>query len=103
MDIQDFIARWTKRSTFDHDACCGSLWSNYRLSTAACERIADYIIADRDTIIQLRQYKRIPELNGPPRFPFTYGFYGEGDTIHPHLAKSPCSLGAKEVQDGSRV
>lgn len=86
-DIQVFIDHVVRAPVFDHDACCGSLWLNYRLSSPACERIADYIIADRDTIIHLRQYKRIPELNGPPRFPFTYGFYGEGNSIHPHLAK----------------
>ncbi len=63
----------------DHAALCGILWMR-GYDEAECERIADHIIADRDTIRLhwLVARDRLFEHNSPLYPPFTNGFYEQG-------------------------
>ena len=77
--LASFVDRAVSGDLRNHDrsALCGCLWMQ-GYDEAECERIADQIIADRDTIALYRLAERDIETNAPLHPPFTNGLYAQG-------------------------
>ena len=78
-NLAGFYTRAVSGDLRNHDrsALCGCLWMQ-GYDEAECERIADQIIADRDTIALYRLAERAPEIDSPLHPPFTNGLYAQG-------------------------